>query len=292
MSVVEPLASPARRSKRRLRLPGSLQSAFWWLASVGLFAGIWELCWYFGWLNPMLMPPPHMFLQDFLAQGRFFDRATRMGNPSAYRIASTVAAVVAASAMRVLVGLAVAFVASLAVGLLVRYTRWVARLVVPVVQLLAPVSPVAWLPVALLLFGVGDLPAIFMVFIALFFIMTLATVSLVDAVPARYLQVARNLGASRSQVFLRVILPAILPGLFLVLRLNLFAAWMVVLIAEAVGVGGGLGLVVMMAKNTFDARLAFFTMAVIGVVGFGLDVLLRQIQRRALYWMPAGGIPR
>lgn len=292
MSAVQSLHASGGATARRWGLPSLLQTSLWWCASVGLFAGIWELCWYFGWLNPMLMPPPHLFLQDFLEQGRFFDRSTRMGNPSAYQIAATVAGVVAASAMRVLVGLAVAFVVSLGVGLLVRYSRWVERLVVPVVQLLAPVSPVAWLPVALLLFGVGDLPAIFMVFIALFFIMTLATVSLVDGVPARYLQVARNLGASRWQVFTQVILPAILPGLFLVLRLNLFAAWMVVLIAEAVGVGGGLGLVVMMAKNTFDARLAFFTMAVIGVVDFSLDVLLRQIQRRVLYWTPAGGIPR
>ena len=137
--------------------------------------------------------------------------------------------------------------------------------------MLAPISPVAWLPVAMLIFGIGNAPAIFLVFIALFFIMTLATLSLIDNLPVAYIQVARIMGANRRQIFFQVILPAILPGLFVVLRLNLFAAWMIVLIAESVGVGGGLGLVVIVARNTFDAQLAFFTMFVIGVVGFALE---------------------
>ena len=117
--------------------------------------------------------------------------------------------------------------------------------------------------------------------------MTLATLRLIDEVPEAYVNVARIMGASRRQIFLRVVLPAILPGLFMVLRLNLFAAWMMLLIAEAVGVGSGLGLVVMIARNTFNARLAFFTMVAIGVVGSALDVALRQVQARVLYWVPA-----
>lgn len=200
----------------------------------------------------------------------------------------TLAQTVGASTLRVLAGLMIAFVVSLAVGMLIRYWRLFGRLTVPTINVLAPVSPVAWLPVALLVFGIGNAPAVFMVFISLFFIITLATVSLIDNVPARYLNVARIMGATRRQQFLHVILPAILPGLFMVLRLNLFAAWMVVLIAEAVGVGGGLGLVVMVAKNTFNAQLAFFTMMVVGLTGFLLDYLLRQIQHRALYWLPQG----
>ena len=110
--------------------------------------------------------------------------------------------------------------------------------------------------------------------------------TLIDTLAPSYVQVARIMGASRLQIFIQVILPAILPGLFVVLRLNLFAAWMIVLIAESVGVGGGLGLVVIISRNTFDAQLAFFTMFIIGGVGFVLDAALRGIQRRALYWQP------
>jgi Binding-protein-dependent transport system inner membrane component len=78
--------------------------------------------------------------------------------------------------------------------------------------LLAPVSPVAWLPVAIFLFGIGNGPAIFMVFIALFFTMTLATITQIDSVNRNYINVARTMGASKRQIYTRVILPAILPG--------------------------------------------------------------------------------
>jgi len=226
-----------------------------------------------------------MFLSDFFEQGRFFDKRTRLGNPTAAAVALAVAATIAKSTLRALAGLFVAFVMSLAVGIAVRYQPVLGKLTMPIVNLLAPVSPVAWLPVAIIIFGIGDAPAVFLVFIALFFIMTLATLRLIDEVPEAYVNVARIMGATRRQIFLRVVLPAIMPGLFVVLRLNLFAAWMMLLIAEAAGVGSGLGLVVMVARVTFNAQLAFFTMVVIGIVGFALDVTLRQVQTRVLYWV-------
>ena len=267
------------------RFTAFASTAIWWIASVALFAGIWEFSWYMRWANPMLLPPPHIFLPEFLEIGRMFDKSTRMGNPSAGLIAFTVVKTIGASTLRVIIGLYVALVGSLAVGMAIRYSPLFGRLILPVINLLAPVSPIAWLPVAMLIFGLGNAPAIFLVYIALFFIMTLATLNLIDTLPPSYVHVARILGASRLQIFVQVILPAILPGLFVVLRLNLFAAWMIVLIAESVGVGGGLGLVVIIARNTFDSQLAFFTMFIIGVVGFALDVALREIQRRTLYWV-------
>ena len=268
------------------RLSRAAASVAWWIASVALFVAIWEFCWYMRWANPMLMPPPHIFLQDILLVGKLFDKSTRLGNPSAGLIALTIAKTVGASTLRVIIGLAVALAISLAVGMAIRYSPLFGRLILPVINLLAPISPIAWLPVAMLIFGLGNAPAIFLVYIALFFIMTLATLNLIDTLPPSYVQVARIMGASRLQIFVQVILPAILPGLFVVLRLNLFAAWMIVLIAESVGVGGGLGLVVIISRNTFDAQLAFFTMFIIGVVGFLLDVALREIQRRVLNWQP------
>lgn len=279
------MTAPTAKAQKR-RLPGFATAAIWSIASVALFAGIWEFCWYMKWANPMLMPPPHMFLQDVLYVGKLFDKSTRLGNPSDIVIVLTILKTVGATTMRVIIGLIAGLVVSLAVGMAIRYSPLFGKLVMPVINLLAPVSPIGWLPVAMLIFGLGDAPAIFLVYIALFFIMTLATLSLIDRLPSSYVQSARIMGASRLQIFMQVILPAILPGLFVVLRINLFAALMIVLIAESVGVGGGLGLVVIIARNTFDAQLAFFTMFIIGAVGFVLDIALRQIQRRVLYWQP------
>jgi NitT/TauT family transport system permease protein len=116
--------------------------------------------------------------------------------------------------------------------------------------------------------------------------MVLSTISQIDNVNRNFINVARTMGASKRQVYSRVIIPAILPQLLIVLRLNLFGAWMVVLVAESTGVGFGLGQVIMMARNTFNPSLVFFTIALIGLLGFLSDWLLRFVQKRVLYWVP------
>jgi len=187
---------------------------------------------------------------------------------------------------RVLAGLALATIVALVLGVAARYFALVERLALPTITLLAPVSPVAWLPIAIFLFGIGNRPAIFMVFIALVFTMTIATIAQIDGVNRNYINVARTMGATKRQIYTRIVIPAILPGLLVVLRMNLFGAWMVVLVAEATGVGFGLGQVVMLARNTFNPSLVFFTITIIGLLGFGFDILFRIVQRRVLYWVP------
>jgi len=268
-----------------------LAKVWWACLSVGLFAGIWELCWALGWADEKLLPPPHIFLSNFAEQGKYFNTATRwqVGNamgegPSALE---SVMITVAATTMRVFVGLAIASGLGIAVGVLVRYNQFFDKLVLPTVTMLSPVSPIAWLPVAIFMFGIGNAPAIFMVVVALFFHMVLATIAQIDGVSPNLINVARTMGASKRQIYGRVIIPAILPGMLQVLRMNLFGAWMVVLIAESTGVGYGMGQVIMLARNTFNPSLVFFTIAVIGVLGFAFDWLLRQAQRRILYWLPS-----
>ncbi len=278
-------------------LLAALGRVFWTLVSVGLFAGLWEILWALGLADARLLPPPHIFLGHFVEQMKYFNTAQRWlvgvsasAGPSP---AMAVVYTVLASTMRVLAGLALASVVSLSLGIAIRYFALVEKLTLPTVTLLAPVSPIAWLPVAIFLFGIGDRPAIFMVFIALLFTMTLSTITQIDGVNRNFIHVARTMGASKRQIYARVIIPAILPGLLVVLRLNLFGAWMVVLVAEATGVGYGLGQVIMLARNTFNPSLVFFTITLIGLLGFSLDFLLRQAQRRILYWVPpSAGILR
>lgn len=267
-----------------------LTKAWWTILSISLFAGIWEMCWAFGWADPKLLPPPHIFLGNLAEQGKFFNTATRWqvgqamnAGPSAFE---SVMITVGATTARVFVGLAMASVLAIGMGVLIRYYHFFDKLVLPTITLLSPVSPIAWLPVAIFLFGIGNAPAIFMVVVALFFHMVLATVAQIDGVSPNFINVARTMGASKRQIYGRVIVPAILPGMLQVLRLNLFGAWMVVLVAESTGVGYGMGQVIMLARNTFNPSLVFFTIAVIGVLGFAFDWMLRQAQRRILYWLP------
>ena len=266
-------------------------SKIWWTClSVGLFASLWELCWVFGWADPKLLPPPHIFLGNIGEQAKFFNTATRWqvgqsmnAGPSGFE---SVMITVGATTMRVFAGLVIASALAISIGVLVRYWHVFDKLVLPTITLLSPVSPIAWLPVAIFMFGIGNAPAIFMVVVALFFHMVLATISQIDNVSPNLINVARTMGASKRQIYGRVIVPAILPGMLQVLRMNLFGAWMVVLIAESTGVGYGMGQVIMLARNTFNPSLVFFTIAVIGVLGFTFDWLLRLAQRRILYWLP------
>lgn len=290
-----PAAGPSRpaAAARLLATMAGLDwlARLWWAClSISLFAGLWELSWALGWADAKLLPPPHIFLGNIAEQAKFFNTATRWQVGQAMNEGPTplesVLITVGATTARVFVGLVIASLLAIGIGVLIRYWQFFDRLVLPTVTLLSPVSPIAWLPVAIFLFGIGNAPAIFMVVVALFFHMVLATINQIDGVGPNLINVARTMGASKRQIYGRVIVPAILPGMLAVLRLNLFGAWMVVLVAESTGVGYGLGQVIMLARNTFNPSLVFFTIAVIGVLGFTFDWLLRLAQRRILYWLP------
>ena len=290
---VSPVAvNPPVRKTRRRGWAAFFPRLGWGVASVALFAGIWEAVWAFGGLNPLLLPPPHIFLANFAQQAQYFIPTDVIGQVTDDTALLSLAKTIIATVGRVMAGLALGFVLSLICGLAICYFRLFGKLVLPTITLLAPISPIAWLPVAIFIFGIGNPPAIFMVFISLFFVMTVSTISQIEGVSKTHLNVAAVMGASRAQTFRYVIIPAILPALFFVLRMNLFGAWMIVLVAEATGVGSGLGQIVMQARNTFNSSLSFFTMTIIGITGFVFDLLLRYVQKKLLYWIPennAGG---
>ena len=182
----------------------------WWFISIGLFIGIWELTFAMGLYSAKFLPPPHIFLGDIPNQLQHFDFSK--ANPGEAPAAShlhAVAKTISATVMRVGAGLGLGFILGVLTGSLIRYFGWFGKLTLPTLTLLAPISPFAWLPVAVFLFGTGNAPAIFMVFLAVFFIIVLATIAEIDAVSKTYLQVARNLGASHLQTYTQVILPAL-----------------------------------------------------------------------------------
>ncbi len=286
------LAAAPHGGARRIRAAKGAMVVFWWVLSLGCFAGVWEFAWAIGWADPLLLPPPHLFLRNFADQAQYFVSSDVVGEVSTSGAFQSLVMTILASSMRVIVGLLLGFTCSVSIGLLIRYFKLFGNLTLPTITMLAPISPIAWLPVAIFIFGIGNPPAIFMVFISLFFVMTLSTISQIDSVSRTYLHVGAIMGASRRQLFLHVIIPAILPSMFMVLRMNLFGAWMVVLVAEATGVGSGLGQIVMMARNTFNSSLSFFTMTLIGLTGFLFDVAFRQIQQRVLFWVPSSAVSR
>ena len=194
---------------------------------------------------------------------------------------------IVASALRVLAGLAIGFAAAIVTGILISASRTVSDFVLPVIRGLAPIAPIAWIPLGIVLFGIGNPTAVFVVFMGIYFILTISTVAAVKAVDERLIKTARSHGASRVQIWTRVIFPSILPQVFTMLRINFFAAWMAVLAAEMVGLKNGLGMMIILGREMFNTKLILLGMCMVGATGYFVDTLLVQIQRRILWWQPS-----
>lgn len=243
--------------------------------TVGLVLGAWELAGLRGGALASVLPPPSQFLKSVAESG------FRIGLGSQ---AATVTQSLAATFFRVFCGMGVAFVAAVLTGALLSLSKIATWCLSPLLQLLAPIAPIAWIPTAIVVFGITNVTAIFIVFMGVYFILTLATLAEIRRLPPEFDTVAANLGASPTQRWIWVTLPAILPGVFMLLRTNFIAAWMAVLVAEMVGLRDGLGAIIMMGRNLFNNELVMFGMVVIGLTGFIVDRLLQFIGKRVLWW--------
>jgi NitT/TauT family transport system permease protein len=236
---------------------------------------VWEAAAAAGWSGAVLFPPPSSFIR-YAVESDF-----RVGFGGD---AMTIPFAIVASALRVLAGLAIGFVAAIATGILVSASRTVSDMVLPIIRGLAPIAPIAWIPLGIVLFGIGNPTAVFVVFMGIYFILTISTVAAVQSVDPRLIKTARSFGASKAQVWTRVIFPSVLPQVFTMLRINFFAAWMAVLAAEMVGLKNGLGMMIILGREMFNTKLILLGMCMVGATGYAVDALLVQIQRKILWW--------
>jgi NitT/TauT family transport system permease protein len=150
----------------------------------------------------------------------------------------------------------------------------------PVIQVLRPISPVAWFPLAVLWLGIGNLPAVAIIFVAAFYPALLATVSAVRRVDPVYLRVARNFGTRDHQLLLKVIVPAAFPQIAMGLRLAVGAAWVYLVAGEMLGARSGLGFLIVDARNFLRTDLILMAMALVGAIGFAIDRGVAFLERR------------
>lgn len=243
--------------------------------SVTVLFIIWEISAYNKWGLMHLFPPPSKFLKE-LADDDF-----KLGIGSQK---TTIILSILASVFRVCTGLVFGFFFALLIGFLINISRWTKLFIMPIVRLLAPIAPIAWIPLALVLFGISNQSAIFIVFMGVFFMLTIATVDSLEKVPQRYIDRALTRGATQKQIWLHVKIPFILPNVFTILRLNFIAAWMAVLAAEMTGLRDGLGGIFMTGRNLFNNELIMLGMFLIAIIGNLFDLILQTIQNRFFWW--------
>lgn len=187
---------------------------------------------------------------------------------------------VVASLFRVTWGFFLATATAIPLGLAAGWFPRAEMAINPVAQILRPISPLAWIPLAILWFGVGDLSSIFLIFFGCFFPLLLTAMTAVRSVPATYVDAGRNFGLSTIQLLRRVVLPAAIPQLVIGLRITLGVAWLVVVAAEMIAVNSGLGFLIVDARNAGNRYdLVVGGMVIIGMIGLLLDAGMLSIER-------------
>jgi NitT/TauT family transport system permease protein len=192
---------------------------------------------------------------------------------------------IVASLYRVTFGFVTATLFAVPLGIAVGRSLAVRAALLPWVNFFRSISPIAWIPFAIVWFGIGDPPAIFIIFMATFFQLVLATAAATASVPRVYYRVAEDLGMSRADVVVKVTLPAIMPQLSTALRIAIGVAWMVVVAAEMIAVRSGLGFLIIDARNGLRMDLVVCGMITVGAIGIALDFLFSQIPRiKSVRW--------
>ncbi len=245
-----------------------LERVFWPLVTLAVVLAAWHVA--VRVTKTTVFPSP-------LAVGRAFGELARRGVLLAYTRDSLV---------RVGAGYGLALVTGIPAGLILGWKINAARAANPLIQFLRPISPLAWIPVSIVLFGVSNFATIFLIFLASFFPIVVATMNGVRSVPSMYLRAGQNFDLSPAARLARVVLPAALPQVLTGLRIALGIAWLVVVAAEMIAVDSGLGYLVIDSRNAgkrYDLVVA--AMLLIGLIGLALNVGMRRIERlRSVRW--------
>jgi len=190
------------------------------------------------------------------------------------------------SLYRVALGYAIAALLAIPLGLLMGWSPGLLRMIRPLFELVRPIPPLAWIPIAILWFGIGIKSAAFIIFLGAFFPILLNTISGVLSIHPILIEAARTLHAKEKDIFLKVLLPGAVPSIFVGMRIGIGIGWMTLVAAEFTGVkeGYGLGYMIMTARDIQRPDEILAGMLVIGVIGLLIDIGLRAIESRMIRW--------
>jgi ABC-type nitrate/sulfonate/bicarbonate transport system permease component len=211
-----------------------------------------------------LLPPPSSVVKafvDLLESGR-------------------IEADIAASLMRLVIGFAIAACVGVFAGAAMGWWPVVGRLLTPLVDFLRPIPPMAWIPIGLLWFGIGDEQNIFIIFLGALYPIVVNTYVGVRDVDRNLIWAAETLGGKRAQILWEIVLPASLPVILTGLRIGLGIGWMALVAAELTGASSGLAYLIEDSRNLLFTERVLLGMALIGLLGFIMDQLMRALQRK------------
>jgi len=232
---------------------------------------VWQLLSSIGFIRPMILPSPTSVAEvcwDLLASGELGKH-------------------VLASALRVIEGFALAAASGLFLGVAIGLSRTFGRFAELPIQLTKPIPPIAWIPLAILWFGIGEWAKIYIIFIGAFFPILINTIDGIRQTDNRFVELARILEVPHWRFVRQVILPGALPQIMTGLRLGLNIAWMCVVAAELIAASSGVGFLIMDARQLSQTDIVLAGMLTMGILGKVTDDLLRALEKRLVSWRTA-----
>ncbi len=243
---------------------------------------IWQIVTGLGWINPIILPSP----LAVVAKGWQYLKptVTMADGVGAWLNSSELLMDAANSLYRVVMGFLVGAVIALPLGLLMGTSSRIYGLFNPLVQVVRPIPPIAYIPLAILWFGLGNPPAFFLIALGAFFPVLMNTIAGVRHVDGIYLRAARNLGASQFTIFRRVIMPAATPYILSGIRIGIGTAFIVVIVAEMIAVNNGLGYRILEAREYMWSDKIIAGMLTIGLLGLVIDLGMDRLNNHLLKW--------
>ncbi len=246
---------------------------------------IWQIASTLGWINPLVLPSPWAVVRkwfEYLSPTAAYDPAK--GSWLAWLFSGELLGDAAGSLYRVVVGFVVGAGLALPLGLLMGTSQRIYSLMNLTVQVIRPIPPIAYIPLAILWFGLGNPPAVFLIALGAFFPVLMNTIAGVRQVDSIYVRAALNLGANQRTLFMRVMLPAAVPYILSGVRIGIGTAFIVVIVAEMIAVSNGLGFRIMEAREYFWSDKIIAGMITIGLLGLAIDVGVSRLNNYMLRW--------
>ncbi|WP_431855976.1 ABC transporter permease [Azospirillum sp.] len=245
---------------------------------------VWQALSSSGMVNPTVLPSPGAVVVrwwHYLLPADPYDPAQSW---LAWALSGEMLTDAYSSLYRVVLGFVVGAGLALPLGLLMGTSERVYGLMDPLVQVLRPIPPIAYIPLAILWFGLGNPPAVFLIAIGAFFPVLMNTIAGVRHVDGIYLRAARNLGAGSLTMFVRVILPAATPYILAGARIGIGTAFIVVIVSEMIAVNAGLGFRILEAREFMWSDKIIAGMFTIGFLGLGIDIAMNRLNNHLLRW--------
>lgn len=247
--------------------------------------GLWQMATNLGWVNAQILPSPLAVVEKWIAYllpQTPYDPAN--GSWFVWIFSGELLIDSFTSMVRVVSGFLIGAGLALPLGLMMGASPRIYSLFNPLMQVLRPIPPIAYIPLAILWFGLGNPPAIFLIVIGAFFPVLVNTIAGVRQVDGIYIRAAKNLGANQRTLFLRVMLPAAVPYILSGMRIGIGTAFIVVIVSEMIAVNNGLGFRILEAREYFWSDKIIAGMITIGMLGLAIDVGMTKLSNYLLRW--------